>query len=131
MIAVDSSVLFAIFKGEPGGEGWLTFLLRVRSENALAACDVVWAEVAPLFPTLPELRTAMSQVGVHFSPLDEEVCFAAGQLFADYRKRGGIRGRVIADFMIAAHALQHASGLATADEDFMRSHFPRLKIFQP
>lgn len=131
MIAVDSSVLLAIFKGEATGESWLNYLLRLRMENPLAACDVVWAEVAPLFSTLPALRTSMSQIGVHFSPLDEAACFAAGQLFTDYRKRGGVRGRVIADFLIAAHAIQHASGLATADDDFMRAHFPRLKILQP
>ena len=131
MIAVDSSVLLAIFKNERSGEAWLNFLLRLRTENPLAACDVVWAEVAPLFPALPPLRNAMSQIGVHFSPLDEAACFAAGRLFADYRKRGGARGRVIADFLIASHALEHANGLATADDDFMRAHFPRLRIFQP
>jgi predicted nucleic acid-binding protein len=131
MIAVDSSVLLAIFKGEPTGEAWLNFLLRLRTENPLAACDVVWAEVAPLFSTLPALRTGMSQIGVHFSPLDEAACFAAGQLFAGYRKRGGVRQRLIADFLIAGHALEHTSGLATADDDFMRAHFPRLKIFKP
>ena len=131
MIAVDSSVLLAVFKDEPSGGKWLDFLLRLRSENPLAACDVVWSEVAPLFETFQALRTNMTQIGVHFAALDEAVCFAAGQLFASYRKRGGIRGRMIPDFMIAAHALHHAKGLATADDDFMRAHFPRLKIFQP
>lgn len=131
MIAVDSSVLLAIFKGEKSGEAWLNCLLRLRTENPLAACDVVWAEVAPLFATLPALRTGMSHIGVHFSPLDEGACFTAGQLFASYRKRAGARERLIADFLIAAHALEHANGLATADDDFMQAHFPRLKIFKP
>ena len=131
MIAVDSSPLIAIFKGESSGAKWLDLLVRLRSENPLAACDVVWSEVAPLFDTVHTLRSSMHEIGVHFSPLDETVCFKAGRLFAEYRKRGGSRPRMIPDFMIAAHALQHASGLATADDDFMRAHFPRLKLIQP
>jgi predicted nucleic acid-binding protein len=131
MIAVDSSPLIAIFKGESTGARWLDLLLHLRSENPLAACDVVWSEVAPLFDSARALRSSMAQIGVHFSPLDEGDCFAAGRLFADYRKRGGSRPRMIPDFMIAAHAIEHGSGLATADDDFMRAHFPRLKIIKP
>ena len=131
MIAVDSSPLIAIFKGERNGAKWLDLLLRLRSENPLAACDIVWSEVAPLFDTVHALRSSMSEIGVHFSPLNETVCFTAGRLFASYRKRGGSRPRMVPDFMIAAHALEHTRGLATADDDFMRAHFPRLKIFQP
>jgi predicted nucleic acid-binding protein len=131
IVAVDSSALIAVFRNEKGGAEWLDFLLALRAENRLVACDVVWAELAPLFPSSAALIESMSRIGVVFSPLDETVAFAAGQLFAKYRKRGGPRSRMISDFMIAAHALQCARGLATADEDFMSAHFPRLKILKP
>ncbi len=129
--AVDSSVLIAIFKNERTGEKWLDFLLQLRTENQLAACDVVWSEVAPFFASLEALTKSMSAIGVAFSPLDEAAAFEAGRLFASYRKRGGARGRMIPDLMIAAHALRHGAGLATADNDFMSTQFPRLKILQP
>lgn len=131
IVAVDSSALIAIFKDERNGGQWLDFLLSLRAENQLAACDVVWSEVAPLFGSLETLASKMSAIGIAFSPLDEAAAFAAGGLFAGYRGRGGRRGRVIADFMVAAHALQQGGQLATADTDFMREHFPRLKILQP
>ena len=129
--AVDSSVLIAIFKNEQAGGKWLDFLLELRAENELAACDVVWSEVAPLFPSLDSLKSNMAAIGVSFSPLDEAVAFEAGRLFAEYRKRGDGRRRMIPDLMIAAHALHHGAKLATADSDFMSAQFPRLKILRP
>ncbi len=38
---------------------------------------------------------------------------------------------MIPDPMIAAHALRHRVGLATADSDFMSARYPHLKILQP
>jgi predicted nucleic acid-binding protein len=131
MVAVDSSVLISIFKNEESGSQWLDFLLELRAENQLAACDVVWAEVAPLFISRAALEKNMAALGVTFSPLDESAAFEAGRLFALYRKRRGSRQRMIPDFMIAGHALHHGARLATADQDFVGTHFPRLKILRP
>ncbi|CAN5540694.1 hypothetical protein BH20VER3_BH20VER3_05180 [soil metagenome] len=131
IVAVDSSALIAIFKEERTGAAWLDFLLQLRSQHQLIACDVVWSEVAPFFPSLRTLQQNMTALGVGFSPLDEAATFAAGRLFASYRKGGGPRGRMIPDIMIAAHALRHEARLATADDDFMKARFPRLKILQP
>lgn len=130
-IAVDSSALIAIFKDERTGGKWLDFLLALRAENHLAACDVVWSEVAPLFRNLETLERNMSAIGVAFSPLDQAAAFEAGRLFVLYRKRGGGRSRMIPDLMIAGHALRHGASLATADLDFMSAQFPQLKILQP
>ena len=130
-LAVDSSVLFAVFNGEPEGAGWLDYLLTLRVEAHLVACDIVWAEVAPLFPNLDALRATMSELDVKFSPLDDAVCFVAGQLFTRYRKAGGPKGRMVPDFMIAAHAQERADGLVTADRGFTRDHFRRLRLFSP
>jgi predicted nucleic acid-binding protein len=131
IVAIDSSVLFTIFKNEPHGAEWLDYLLRLRLETQLVACDVVWAEVAPLFDDVKVLRAHMLGLDVRFSPLDDRAAFVAGQLFARYRTSGGVRNRMVPDFMIAAHALQNAAGLATADGGYMRDHFSKLKIFSP
>jgi predicted nucleic acid-binding protein len=130
IVAVDTSVLMSIFKQERSASEWFRFLLRLRTESELVACDVVWSEVASLFPSLEDLRTGMARLGVIFSPIDEVASFSAGQLFAGYRRRGGSRSRMIADFMIAAHALEQANGLATADADFTARQFPQLKLLQ-
>lgn len=130
-LAVDSSALLAIFKDEALGASWLDLLLDLRGENHLVACDIVWSEIAPLFPSGAVLLRQMHNIGVSFSALTEETCFQAGNLFATDKKRGGRRGRIIADFIVAAHALHQADALATADEDFMGAHFPQLKVVAP
>ena len=129
-IAVDSSVLMAVFKDEPSAAAWFGLLLRLRLESELIACDVVWSEVAPLFSDSDRLRTGMDRLGVVFSAMEEQTAFTAGQLFSGYRKGGGSRTRMIPDFMIAAHALCQAGALLTADREFAR-RFPQIKLVQP
>jgi len=131
IVAVDSSVLFAIFEDEAGGADWLDYLLGLQQTAQLIACDIVWAEIAPLFSDVESLREAMAAVDVSFSTTDEVAAFTAGEHFARYRKAGGPRRRMIPDFLIAAHAFRNAAGLATADQGYMRGHFPELKLFKP
>ena len=130
-LAIDSSVLICIFNDEPNRADWLDFLLMSRHGGRLIACDVVWAELASLFATPSALQEKMTKLGIGFSPLDHAACFEAGQLFAGYRRRGGPRARIIADFMIAAHALHHANALASADLDLAEKYAPRLKVVGP
>jgi predicted nucleic acid-binding protein len=58
--AIDSSVLLAVFTGEPEGRSWLERLMQARREGQLVICDVVYAELAPVFATamivLPSIR---------------------------------------------------------------------------
>lgn len=130
IVAIDTSVLMAIFKQERTATDWFRFLRERQLEAELVACDVVWAEVAPLFSDLENLRTGMARLGVAFSPLAESATFTAGQFFSRYRRGGGARNRMIADFMIAAHALEQANGLVTADDDFLAQQLPELKLLR-
>jgi hypothetical protein len=52
-------------------------------------------------------------------------------MFALYLERGGKRGRVVPDFLIAAHAQNHASGLLARDRGYYRDYFTHLKIIEP
>lgn len=129
-IAVDTSVIMAVFKDEPSASNWFPLLLRLRLESELVACDVVWSEVAPLFSDSDRLRVGMDRLGVSFSAIEEQTAFTAGQLFSSYRKGGGARTRMIPDFLIAAHALCQAGALLTADADFAR-RFPQIRLISP
>lgn len=130
--AVDTSVLLDVFTADP------TF--GPASRDSLGACltsgtvlvsGVVWAETSAFFPEPESAEAAMTTLGAAFSPLDRRSAELAGQAWRHYRKRGGSRQRVIADFLIGAHASRQADCLLTRDRGFYRSYFPDLTVVDP
>jgi predicted nucleic acid-binding protein len=75
---------------------------------------------------------AMADMGVNFSPVSEQAAIRAGIMQRRFRERGGQRNeRVVADFLIGAHALLHCNALITRDNGFFRDYFKGLKIINP
>lgn len=129
--AVDSSVLLAIFNGEPEGQAWLQVLMQARREGPLVVCDVVYAEVAAAFPAEEVLQEALRKLGTAFEPLSAAAAWQAGMTFRSYRDAGGPRERLVPDFLIAAHATTQADRLAAVDRGYLRRYFTGLPLLQP
>ena len=128
---MDSSVLWAIFKGEPAGIVWMGRLVELRRQGPLLACEVVWAETRPAFATARQQADTMDRLGVEFSPLEASAAALAGELFAKYRRAGGTRQRILPDFLIGAHALAQGVSIASDDEGFFRKYFHGLTVIRP
>ena len=127
--AVDTSVLLAVFLDEPAAGSWVDLLAERRKEGELVCCEIVLAELAPLFATQAELESRMEDLGIRLEPCSAATAFAAGRLFARHRKAGGPRQHLIPDFLIGAHALTQADGLAAVDRGYLRRHFASLKLW--
>lgn len=130
--AVDTSVLVDVFGADPVfGDASADALRRCRGEGQLVACDVVWAEVTAAFSDPVAAMAVLDTLGVEFSPLDRDAASAAGTAWSAYRERSGSRERVIADFLIGAHAGRAGDRLLTRDRGFYRSYFGDLQILDP
>lgn len=92
---------------------------------------MVWAEITSFFPSHGSAEGALTRLGVEFSPVERRAAAEAGSAFRVYKSRGGKRDRLIADFLIATHALAQADRLLTRDRGFYRSYFRRLRILDP
>ncbi len=130
--AVDTNILLDVFGADPThGVRSRAALRRALSEGGLIACEVVFAEVAASFPSAVSAAEAMDGLDVAFSPLDRAAALTAGEAWKAYRGRGGRKERVIADFLIGAHALASADRLLTRDRGYYRTGFRRLRLIDP
>lgn len=55
----------------------------------------------------------------------------AGETWMRYRRQGGQRTRLVADFLVAAHAQIRAGRLLTRGRGFFRIYFEALEIIEP
>jgi predicted nucleic acid-binding protein len=92
---------------------------------------VVWAEVTAAFPSAAAAERALEQLGVTFSALGAPAAQAAGAAWFAYRRAGATRDRVMADFLIGAHASGAADRLLTRDRGFYRRYFEGLTVLDP
>jgi predicted nucleic acid-binding protein len=130
--AVDTSVLLDILGADAEfGPRSAEALRACLAEGSLLACEVVWAETSASFAAAADATAALASLRVDFSPLDSEMSIAAGASWRDYRRAGGTRERVIADFLIGAHTLARADRLLTRDRGFYRRYFRELTILDP
>lgn len=127
--AVDSSVLFDVLGADPRfGPGSRQALRAALNRGALVVCPIVWAEVRARFPDHESMERAMADAGLQFDPFDEACSDLAGRLWGEYRRAGGSRERLAADFLIGAHAQLRGGRLLSRDRGFYRRYFAQLEI---
>ena len=130
--AVDTNVLLDVFGAdEVFGEASARAVRSCSAEGRLVACEIVWAELGSVFPSAEGAAEALARLEVGFSPVERETALAAGLVWKDYRRKGGSRARLVADFLIGAHAVAQADRLLTRDRGFYRSYFGELEIVDP
>lgn len=104
--AVDSNVLLDVLLPDPTfGPGSLVALEKAAAHGSLLVCEIVVAEVAGQFDRLDDAIAVFERTSLKVVPTEMSTAYAAGKAWREYRRRGGRRDRVVADFMVGAHAL--------------------------
>ena len=126
--AVDTNVLMDIFRSDSSHHTQSQAWLRAAYDGGgVIVCNVVYAELVPSFCSRSDLDKALEGISAKISPIDTSVAYQAGARWMQYRRAGGPRTRIIADFLIGAHAMSAADVFLTRDRGFYSTYFPELK----
>jgi predicted nucleic acid-binding protein len=132
VIAVDSSVLVDVLAGDPRfADVSLASLGEALAAGDVVICDAVVAEIHTLLAGSEATMEGLSSLGIRYLPTTEQAAVRAGHMQRRFRDRGGRRERVVADFLIGAHALLQCDALVTRDAGFFRDYFKGLKVIEP
>lgn len=115
--AVDTNVLLDVLTDDPDhAAASRASLARAGREGAIVVCEIVYSELAAAFASCPdELDNFLADAGLHLVRTPVHALAEAGRMWRAYRNRGGPRSRVVADFLVAAHAAAVAERLLTRD----------------
>lgn len=131
--AVDSNILIDVI-GHPNEftAAGVDSLDAAARSGALIVCPIVVSETAAWFNSGEQMKATYHRMQIEVLPFDWEDLYQAGQAYVRYRQRSlEPKDRMLADFLIAAHACVHANALLTRDRGYYRTYFPKLKLINP
>lgn len=128
---VDSSVLLDVFTEDERWLRWSEAALReALADGPLVINAVVLAEIAPRFSRIEALEAALPR-RLLVEELPRVAAFLAGHAHAGYRRAGGARTQILADFLIASHAAVTHRPLLTRDPRRVSAYLPGVDLITP
>ena len=118
---VDTNVILDVIGAdETFGSASRDCLTRCAGIGLLVINPVIYAEVGAVIETIEELDQLLPKSLFRRAPLPWEAAFLAGRVFRSYHRRGGSKSRVLADFLIGAHAATEGMSLITRDQGYTK-----------
>jgi len=130
--AIDSSVILDVVTDDANFADASEAELRTAvAEGQLVICECVLAEIRPAFGDAQAFDAFLHDWQFEFVASSSQSAKLAGEHFRTYLERGGKQGRIVADFLIGAHASLHADRLIARDRGYLRDYFANLTLINP
>lgn len=131
--ALDSNVLIDLLGEETRFTApSVAALDAARMKGALVICPVVAAEISSHFASPESMQDNLLAMGITVDEMSIATLHLAGTTFVCYRQRSARpKDRMLADFVVGAHALHRADALLTRDRGYYRTYFPKLRVIDP
>jgi predicted nucleic acid-binding protein len=133
MTSVDSNVIFAALSPSERHHQQAHALLRQINERGLVLSPVVYAELMASSER-KTLRLFLQLAGLEVLwEMPAVIWERAGEAFGEYartRRAGSLPRRIVADFLIAAHAEYYGLSVLTFDDTVYRAMFPTVPLVE-
>lgn len=132
MLLVDTNVLIDVLENDPEWADWSIDQLRAQSKiHRLAINPVIYSELSLTFSTVEALDRTLDDLALTMIDIPRPALFLAGKAFVRYRRQGGRKHNVLADFFIGAHAAVAGATLLTRDTQRYARYFPGVGLVSP
>lgn len=129
--ALDTSVILDVVTDDPiwadVSEAALTEAFRLGS---LVIGECVLAEITPALKP-DDLECFLTDWRILYRSTSQIAAKRAGRMYERYLRRSGKATRVLPDFLIGAHALEHTKRLLARDRGYYRDYFNGLVVIDP
>ncbi|MCZ7665609.1 MAG: type II toxin-antitoxin system VapC family toxin [Thermoleophilia bacterium] len=127
---VDTNVILDVLGADPEfGDRSRLVLEETAETGTLVVNPVIFAEVGAFVDSIEELDELVPESLFRRDAIPWTAAFLAGRAFNAYRRAGGPRERMLADFMIGAHAAVAGFSLITRDRGYGR--YFRIEVLDP
>lgn len=127
---VDTNVILDVIGADERFGTVSKKLLSECAENGILVINpIIFAEVGAYLDSLEELDSLLPEDLFRRDDLPWEAAFLAGKAFTRYKREGGQKKRMLADFLIGAHAALMGFGIISRDEGIDK--YFRVHVLNP